>query len=35
MNNWYDFSNNQEELIENLLDEASENKFLVIIEKAN
>jgi hypothetical protein len=30
-----DFSNNQKELIENLLDEAIENNFLVIIEKAN
>ncbi|MFQ5456235.1 MAG: hypothetical protein ACE5EA_08545, partial [Nitrospirota bacterium] len=30
-----DFSNNQKELIENLLDEANENNFLVIIEKAD
>ena len=30
-----DFSNNQKELIGNLLDEANENNFLVIIEKAN
>ena len=30
-----DFSNNQKELIESLLDEANENDFLVTIEKAN